>query len=294
VRVEYKSVDVIIFGLGGARPEGSMPSQVVITWQLEPVRTGLDQVLFRVERCLSPAFDVDEIVVIDHDIAGVNGQVIYETVDVTAALINRWRRYYYRIVAEGPDAEAVTSEVKSWDANLNAYEIEIIGRNQFLLEFNTGIPCFVFIERTADAPRCSCIDPTTLRPMISDCPICLGVGRQRPFFLPIQTFADFNPTVDQVRLTAFGEMQPGQTDVWWGAFPPCKPRDLFLEAIEGKLWRVVNVRPVRFQATTIQQIARLEQVNLTDVEYRGGLKVDPELRKSLIRQFEETRTDRRF
>jgi len=290
MRVEFESVDVIVMGIGGI----GLPSQVSVAWRIEPVRSHLDQVGFRVERCLSPAFDQDEITVIDQ-VHGIIGQTIYETVDVTANLINRWRHYYYRVVADGPGVERVISEPKSWDANFNAYELEIIARNQLLLEFNTGIPCFVFIERTTGSPHCSCWDPAAGRTTTSRCFSCLGTGRQRPYFAPIQTVADFNPTVDQVRMAGFGEMQPGQTDMWMGAFPPVKPRDLFLEAIEGKMWRVVNLRPVRFQATTLQQVTRLEQANLSDIEYQSPLlTVDPIMRKDLIRRFESIRTERRF
>jgi hypothetical protein len=221
--------------------------------------------------------------------------VVYETMDCTAALINFWRHYFYRVIATGPDAEHVVSEVKTYETSPTVPEEEIISRNLLLHESYTGVPCFAFIERTAEAPPCHCVDPTTYRTRVSDCLTCLGTGKQRPYFQPIQVFVDWNPPAKMVQIAQFGEMQPGQVDVWWGAFPLLKPRDVFLEVVSGELYRIVMLHPVRPQRTTIQQVARLEQINRSDVEYRSPLfKVDPAVSKQLIAVFDHKKHERRF
>ncbi len=292
MRVEFKRFDAIVFGVGGH----VLPPQIVLPWEIEPVRSKLADVRFTVERCQSPAFDSDEITVIEAGIPGVVGTYIYETIDVTAKLQSLWRRYYYRVKAEGPDVELVYSEVKTWEADPKVYEREIMDRHQLLLEGETGVPCFAIIQRSADAPKCSeCWDAVTHRTRVQDCPSCLNTGRQRPYFQPIQMVADFNPDAKLVQIAQFGEIHVGQTDVWWGGYPQLKPRDVILEVLSGRIWRVVNIRPIMPQRTIIQHVARLEAVNPSDVEYRSPvMQIDPALRRSLVAKFEASKKERRF
>jgi hypothetical protein len=290
MRVNFNQFDVVVMGIGGRL----VSSQLDLTWTISPVRSLMDEVVFTVERCQSPAFDVLETKVVA-TVAGVPEQQVYEAVDRTPKLENFWRRYFYRVVASGPGSEVVTSEAKTWEADLDVYESEIVNRNDFLLQYNTGTPCFAFIQRTADAPPCTCVDPATYRQRDANCPSCLNTGRQRPYFAPIQLYVDLNPDAKQVQVGNFGELHPFEKDAWSSAFPSLKPRDLILEAITARAWRIVNVRTIQPRGCTIQHVFRMEIVNPSDVEYSSPvLKPDPTARQAMIDAFQEDKKLRRF
>lgn len=290
MRVQFNNFDVVVMGIGGHL----LPSQVVLSWTIAPIRSLADEVVFTVQRCQSPAFDPLETKKIA-TVQSETSQLIYETLDVTPALANYWRRYFYRVVAEGPGSEEVASEVKTWEADPDVYETEIISRNDFLLQYNTGTPCFAFIQRTADSPPCVCVDPATYRQRTANCPSCLNTGKQRPYFLPIQVYVDLNPDAKTVQIGGLGEMHPNEKDAWSSAFPMVKPRDLVLEAISGIMWRIVNVRTIQPRGCTIQNIYRMQAVNQADVEYSSPvLKPDPTVRQGMIDAFQADKKLRRF
>lgn len=290
MRVNFTNLDVVVMGIGGKL----VPSQVAVTWTISPIRSLGDQVTFTVERCQSPAFDAVETKVVG-TVQSAIGQLVYDAVDVTPALANYWRRYFYRVVADGPGSEHVVSETKTWEADPDVYEVEIIARNDLLLQFNTGTPCFAFIQRTTDAPRCTCVDPATYRQRDANCPSCLNTGYQRPYFQPIQLYVDLNPDAKIVQIGNLGEMHPNQKDAWSSAFPMLKPRDVILEAISGLLWRVENVRVIQPRGCTLQNIFRMQAVNQSDVEYSAPmLKPDPSVRQAMVDAFQLDKRQRRF
>ncbi|KKL57234.1 hypothetical protein LCGC14_2237420, partial [marine sediment metagenome] len=125
------------------------------------------------------------------------------------------------------------------------------------------------------------------------CKLCLGTGRQRPFFEPILHYVDYNPTQEMVQIAQFGENQTKGIDCWFSAFPILKPGDIMFRAIQGELWRIVNKNPVGPQGVTIQQICRLEAVNRSDIEYQKLPKsIDQTLLLTTVRDWEKTRGER--
>lgn len=289
--LEYKRVNVIVAELGSP---GSRPSNVIVCWELVPTHSGMGNVTFSVERSLSPSFPEDEFEVLASGIVGVPGQMVYVYNDVTANLYSFWRRYFYRIRATGSDGVFV-SRGQTWETSPRTHELAIIERHDYVLRYLQGAPSFAFIERTTDAPRCICVDPVTSRSSESDCVLCLGTGFQRPFFDPIPFYVDYNPDAKLVQISLLGEMQANQKDCWFSAYPILKPADIIYEVGPARLWKIVKMSPIQPQGTTIQQIARLESVDLTFIEQARLLRrITQDQLLALLEEWEKIKAERLF
>jgi len=288
----FKRLDIII-----AQPE-SPPSgnaRILVSWDLVTQHSGLDTVEFAVERSQSPSFsDDDEIDVLETGIAGQGGVLSYEYVDITANLINWWRRYYYRIRATTANGD-ILSEIRTWETSPRPHELEIIRRHDFVLQYLQGKPSFAFVERTISSARCVCYNPTTGRSDRSDCTLCLNTGRQRPYFDPIPFFVDYNPDEKLVQIADFGELQSKEKDCWFSAYPQVKPGDLIYEVMPATLWRIASVRTIQPMGTTIQHICRLNGIGRDQVEYtRLVQKIDDAELREIVREWEKIKDERLF
>lgn len=289
-RIDFAQFDIIVMQIGSP----GVPPQVLVTWTIEPVRTGITSVEFHVERSQTPDFtDTDAVEEITPVITGVTGQTVYEYLDVTVNLQNFWRRWYYRIRAvDTASSKETTSDTKTWESAPKVFETEIIARHDFLLRYDTGTPCFALVERTAGGDHCqSCYNKSLGRSSKSQCTECFGTGRERPFFQPILTFVDFNPPA-KVTQTQQREMQIGQTNVWWSAFPQLKPRDILVEVLSGERWRIISVNPVGETRTTIQHFGILERISQRDVEHR--ITIPAATQRQAVNDLEAMKTERRF
>ena len=271
-----------------------VPPRVLLSWTIEPIRSGATGVSYHVERSQSPDFsDTDAVEEITTAITGVAGQTVYEYLDITVNMQNFWRRWYYRIRAEDSgSSKTYLSDVKTWESSPKVFELEIIARHDWLLRYETGTPCFAIVERTAGSDHCqTCYNPSLGRSTKSQCTECFGTGRERPFFQPILTFVDFNPPA-KVTQVQQRELQVGQTNVWWSAFPQLKPRDLIVEVLSGERWRVVSINPVGDVRTSIQHFATLERISQRDVEHR--VAISEALQRSAVTDLEAMKIERRF
>lgn len=287
----FRRLDIIVTQ-PGFPPDGL--AGVLVCWELVTQHTGLDKTAFRVERSLSPQFVDGEFEVLERDIAGEAGVLVYEYVDVTPDLISWWRRYYYRVVATTPAGD-VASAIRTWETNPRPHELAIIERHDFVLRFFQGTPSFAFVERTADSARCVCWNPTTSRTNDSRCTICLGTGRQHPYFEPIPFFVDYNPDEKMVSISNFGEMHQKEKDCWFSAYPQIKPRDIIYEVMPAILWRVSKVNAIQPQGTTIQHVCRLEAIGRDEVEYqRLPQRISPDRLQEVVREWERLKEERMF
>jgi hypothetical protein len=271
-----------------------IPPQVLVTWTVEPIRTGATGVLFHVERSQSPDFsDADAIEEITTAIPGVAGQTVYEYLDITVNMQSFWRRWYYRIRAEDTgSSKEFNSDTKTWESSPKVFELEIIARHDFILRRDTGTPCFALVERTAGGDHCQvCYNASLNRSTKSSCTECFGTGRERPFFQPILTFIDFNPPAKITQIQQ-REDDKGQTTVWWSAFPQLKPRDVLVEVLSGERWRVVSVNPVGEARTSIQHFGTLERISQRDIEHR--ISIPESTQRQAVNDLEEMKAERRF
>jgi len=287
----FRRLDIIV-AHPGSPPEDN--ASVLVCWELVTQHRGLDEVTFRVERSLSPQFAEGEFVELARDIPASQGLFVYEYDDITPNLFSWWRKYFYRVVATTPNGDVV-SPVRTWETEPRPHELAIIERHDFALKYLQGTPAFAFVERTAEAPHCACFNKTTGRPGDSRCTLCLGTGRQRPFFEPIFFWVDFNPDEKLISISNLGERHPKDKDCWFSAYPQLKPGDLIYEVLPGILWRIARMHTVQPQGTTIQHVCRLSAVGREEVEYtRLPQKISPETRRSIVQQWERIKQERMF
>ena len=290
--MDFRRLDIII-AEPGFPPHRN--ARVIVCWELVTQHSGIDEITFDVERSLSPQFtdNEGETVVVAEKIPGIAGQLIYEYIDITPNLISFWRNYFYRIKANTPKGP-VYSAIRHWETNPRPHELAIIERHDFVLRYIQGQPSFLFVERTEESARCSCFDVTTGRVLDSKCTLCLGTGRQRPYFSPILHYVDFNPDQKMVDVH-FREEEPGTTDCWFSAFPIAKPGDIVYELLKGRLWRIGRVGTVQPQGTTIQHIARLHVLEKTEVEYQNlPQQISDKTLKETVQEWERIKEERMF
>lgn len=287
----FRRLDIIITAIGSTP---AAFSRVLVCWELVTQHSSLEDTTFAVERSLSPQFSEDEYEVLETGIGATPGLMIYEYLDITPSLVNFWRKYYYRIRATTPEGEFV-SETRTWETSPRPHELEIIQRHDFVLQYLQGVPSFAFVERTADARHCTCFDKTAGRPTRSDCPLCLGTGRQRPYFEPIAFFVDYNPDQQLVNLSNFPELQPKEKDCWFSAYPQMKPGDLIYEVLKGFLWRIVYVNTIQPMGTTIQHVCRITAIGRDQVEYATLPQRIPDATiKEIVQEWERIKEERMF
>lgn len=289
--IEFHRVDIIIAAMGEAP---ATPANVIVCWELARVHSGLGDVEFQVERCLSPKFDEGQFSVLVDGMVGIPGQLIYSFIDITPNLFSQWRRYFYRIRAVS-GSSTFLSKPKTWETDPRTHELAIIEDHDRLLKYFVGSPAFAFIERTTESSQCICYDRTSGRPRSSNCKLCLGTGRQKPYFEPIPMFVDFNPASKVIKITPAGEMEPHAKSCWTSAFPLLKPGDIIYEVGPATLWRINAVDSIRPQGTTIQQMLTLGAIDNNEVEYGGLLPQIPDATLlGLVREWEEIKRERMF
>jgi hypothetical protein len=289
--MEFRRLDIII-----AQPETppSGNARILVCWELVTQHNGLPDVTFTVERSMSPQFAEDEFDVISGELSGEAGQLAYEFDDITANLINWWRKYFYRIRATTPNGDVV-SDIRTWETEPRPHELEIIRRHDFVLHYLQGKPSFAFVERTSGSARCDCYDMTTGRSTRSNCTSCLGTGRQRPYFDPIPFFVDYNPDEQLTNIANFGEIQTKEKDCWFSAYPIVKPGDIIYEVMAGALWRIVNIRTIQPQGTTIQHLCRIAAIGRDEVEYsRLVQKIPDDELRQIVQEWERVKEERMF
>lgn len=287
----FNRLDIIIAAIGAPPAKNS---NVLVCWELVTQHSGVGEVVFTVERSLSPQFVEDEIDEIAANIPGVDDQMVYLYSDITAELVNFWRLYYYRVRAVTPEG-TFYSAIKTWGTNPKTHEFEIIRRNDLILRYFQGQPSFAFIERTIGSARCHCFDTTTGRVKRSDCTTCLGTGRQRPYLDPIPFFVDYNPDEKLIQIASFGEIHPKEKDCWFSAYPRLKPGDIIYEVMEALLWRIVFVKTAQPMGTTVQHTARLNAIDRDDVEYQRLVsQISDETLQETVREWELSKTERMF
>jgi hypothetical protein len=287
----FNRLDIII-AQPGVPPSGN--ARVLVCWELVTQYNGVEDIQFSVERSLTQQFDPDDTDVLEEGIPGVSGQLAYEYVDITPNLISWWRKYYYRIRATTPTGEVV-SKVKTWETSPRPHELEIISRHDFVLQFLQGTPSFAFVERTTASARCTCYDITAGRPSDSRCTLCLGTGRQRPYFEPIPFFVDYNPDEHLVNISNFGELQANEKDCWFSAYPQVKPGDILYEVMPATLWRIAMVKTIQPMGTTIQHVCRLTALNRDEVEYQRLVQQIPDAElRGIVQEWETVKEERLF
>ncbi len=182
------------------------------------------------------------------------GISVYTYKDYTAELRDLFRIYQYKVIVRETGEE---TDLFSWDTMYRVHEADILIRHDYLFHYNAGSPLFLHSERTdSSAPRCpNCWDITSQR-SLGSCPVCLGTGRQRPYYDPVLMWVEFGGKTKLLDVSLV-EVQSNQKRLTASAIPRLKPGDIMHEPFKHELWKIEQVSCIgRDTAPVLQQAAR--------------------------------------
>ena len=267
--IVFKDLDIKVMGLS--------PNKVLVKWETEKTNIPLSRYTFTLQRSESQTVGFKNIYVSE-------GISPFEYFDYEPILHNEYRRFYYRVRAKNNETKkTLYSKISTWHGEPDLKCLEIIRRLDDLLEWRTGTPVFFFSEITQGTRCPECWDMATGRLLRADCPRCKGTGKIGGFAPPVLIWADLSPDAKVVQHGGWGETQPSQCDILLGNFPIIKSRDIIIESRERNVWSIGEmIRVVKPERVIIQQMARVDKVNRSDIEYT--LEVPEELRSQALEQ----------
>ena len=242
--------------------------RILVKWELEPTSQKLNNLFFFIDRSESDAeCDLKQI---STDPIPANEKNEFMDFDVRLKDINKV--YYYRVRAvEMLNGQAVqtfkseTFEQREDPPDLVA--LYIIEEHLFAHRWVYGVPAVIYTKK-AEGFRCEeCWDNVLKRQTNSHCERCYGTGFIGGYYQPIPAWIDFSPSPEIVQIADFGEKQLHETDIQFTDYPSLQVGDLILQGKPLVFWRVENVRSTLKNQTTILQIARLNMVNRSDIEW---------------------------
>lgn len=263
------------------------PSRVSLQWQLKNTTQNLKNLRFFVDRGETP----EELEPIIGPIAANKSEQNH--IDYTPSLINLEKVYYYRIRAveylNDTPVQTFQSRPFTWDPGLDLTALYVIEERLFEMEFVDGLPTVIFKKMT-EGERCPvCWDKVLKRVTRSNCKVCHGTGFSngvnQGYYSPLSGWMKFEPDPKVVQIAEWGERQIRQTDIEFTNYPVLSVGDLIVEVKTMRYWRVLNVRFTEKNRTIMTQVARLDEINRSDIEY--DLEVPQELVKPLLAQLQE-------
>jgi len=287
--LKFKDVDATVLNM---QYPPSVLSRVLIRWELEPTAQSLRNIRFYVDRGESPE-EMQQLMAMSE---GVRSGQALEFVDYTANLIDFHKVYYYRVRAvefSGTTAvQTFTSNPTTWDGDLDLVGLYVVEEHLFFHRWVAGVPTMIF-KRRRDGQYCpECWDEIMKRVTKSNCSTCLGTGKLGGFYPPYEAWMSFEPDPKVVQVAEWGQRQVNQTDVQFTNYPLLTDGDLIVELKNNRYYKVSNVRYPEKNRTLLLQIARVDSVNPTDVEYQ--LPVPDDRRKALIAELACREKEREF
>lgn len=257
------------------------PSQVLVKWNVEKTTKNMKNIFFTVYRgedesnmqCVSPS--------------PIPFATTYEFLDCTSKLKMSLKNYLYKIRAFEKQCDVITGECWSpaftWRAAPDLITIYINEEHLFLYEHVIGSPVFIFRQHHEGARCPDCYDTVLKKCTRSNCPTCFGTGFLRPYEKEIPGWMDFSPEVGALMVTEFGPKEPTQSDVQFTNYPELRPGDVVLELAPLRFWKIANVRSTEKNRDKILQIARLDEINKSDIEQK--ISYDKTTRDKMVDQF---------
>lgn len=256
---EFKRLNIEIFKIGP-------PSLILVDWEWERSVIPLSRFTIDVYR----GEDAENMERIAKNLPAEKNSCFEDT---TAYLKDKHRTYLYQVVAvDCKTKKTVKSEISTWEGNLDYVGMYIIEEHDFLFRNVAGMPMLVFKKVTAGKSRCGdCWDKIAKRVMKSNCKSCHGTGWVGDgvggYFNPSYSYADFSPDPEVIQITQFAKTQPTQTDIFMTNYPRMSVGDLVVELLNGKRWKVANVRDTEKNRSKMLQIVRLDAIEKGDIEY---------------------------
>lgn len=267
-------------------------SRVLIRWKLEPTNQDLRNLRFHVDRGESPSA-FEQITA-----TGISPQMMPEYVDYTANLFDMNKVYYYRVRAVELATDGVTvlqsfnSIETTWDGDLDYVGLFVVEEHMFEARWIDGVPAMIY-RKIHDGVYCpQCWDNILKRVTQSNCTTCYSTGRFGGYYPPIDAWMKFEPDPKVEMVADWGKKQSSQTDILFTNYPLLSPDDIIVEVKPNRFWKVENVRYPEKNRTILLQMARLNAVNLTDVEYK--IVVPEDRRRMLVDQMESREKEREF
>lgn len=288
--LKFKPVSVLVLSM----QHGPVPSRVLIKWELEPTAQRLTNLRFFVDRGESP----EEMQQLQAMSEGILPTAILEFVDYSANIVDLNKVYYYRVRAVEFDPtittslQTFTSLPVTWDGDLDLVGLYIVEEHLFLHRYVSGVPTMIF-KRRKDGLYCpECWDEVLKRVTKSACTTCYGTGKLGGFYPPYEAWMNFEPDPKVVQVAEWGQRQASQTDIQFTDYPLLNDGDMIIEMKTDRRWKVSNVRFPEKNRTIMLQIARVDAIHPSDVEYR--VDVSESRRKALLAEADAREKEREF
>ena len=282
--LRFKSISVMILSIEHI-------SRVLVRWKLEPTAQDLRNLRFYVDRGESPTA-LEQL-----NGVGITATDLQEYVDYSVNIKDLDKVLYYRVraVEQSPDGVALqtfTSAETTWDGDLDLVGLYVNEEHLFEMRWVDGVPAMVF-KKIHDGVYCpECWDPILKRVTKSTCRTCYGTGRSGGYYPPMDAWMKFEPDPKMEQVAEWGKRQTSQTDIMFTNYPLLTPDDIIVELKPNRFWKVENVRYPEKNRTILLQMARLNAVNPSDVEYK--ITVPEDRRRLLVDQMESREKEREF
>lgn len=263
-------------------------SRVLIEWQLKNTSQDLSNLKFFVYRGEGP----DTLKPITTGLKGTKDK--RQFIDETPRMLNLEKNYYYQVRAVefstdgGTELQSFISDTFTWHGSLDAIALYIVDEHLFEFEHVNGSPIAI-LQKMKEGEKCtSCYDKVLKRPSKSGCKECHGTGfTAGGYYEPFFGWAKFEPDPKLVQIADFGEKEIRQTDISFTNSPELSNGDIIVELKPNRFWRVGPVRRTQKNRMILLQIARLDEVNRSDIEYDLVRDIPDDIREDMVKQFEE-------
>jgi len=239
-----------------------------LQWEIEDTKESPYDYLFRVERAegamgpwspISPEF---------------SDRYLFRDVFINRGY--RHRQYWYRIkVTRKSDSEVTYSSRATLSAQADLIAQEIRRLERVLFEEFVGRLCYLFPVRTFGQRCTSCFDFVSGQRLRSQCLDCFDTTYTMGYHDPIKVWIQFDPSGRHIETNVpYMETTQGNTVARMTDFPPCKPRDIIVEAGENKRWRVERVATTQRLRATLHQELTLHEIPMSDIEFKLPINED--------------------
>lgn len=180
--------------------------------------------------------------------------------DSEVNMANKWRTTYYKMMYKEDGEDSVESETVHIENPLDAEALDIVRRQNLVLQLKAGRAGFFLIERTW-GPRCTrCYNTTSGRNMDPDCPECFGTKYIGGYFEPIFAYVSQSGLGSRkTQITPLMELQQGMRQFWTSNYPILKPRDIFVDNMNRR-WRLRHTYLTEKLGAYMRQIYAAEEL----------------------------------
>jgi formylmethanofuran dehydrogenase subunit E len=274
--LKFENITIIVLSMGKM-------ARVLVRWDLEKTAQDLKDVYFDVYRGESPS-EMTKI-----NTTKLSALDVHEYVDNSVILLSINKNYYYKVIASeyfrGTPVKSFESEPMTWQGKLDLVSMYIVEEHLFAFRYIFGTPALLFKKKN-EGVRCNnCWDSVLKRVTKSNCSVCYGTGFIGGYYKQSSHWMHFSPDPTTAQVADFGVREPSQCDVEFVNYPLLQMGDIILEVEPYRFWRVVNVRGAEKNRNTLLQIARIDEVNKSDIEQQ--LSVDHVERIKLLEELDE-------